>query len=172
MASIGLSLILSLPAAAWADSIPAIAVDTLAGSAFVLPRDLAAATDILVIGFTQKAGSNTRPWSERLQQDFTPARGFAVYPVAVLAGVPLLFRSFALGSVKNGVALTERSRFLVADHDERTWRRVAGDRLPDDPYIVVLDRSGSVLLREAGLFDEQSYEKIAARIRAATRKGS
>ena len=135
-------------------------------------ENLAAATDILVIGFTHRAKSDTRPWSQRLQQDFTPARGFAVYPVAVLAGVPLLFRSFARARSKTESLLTERSRFLVADHDERTWRRVAGYRLPDDPYIVVLDRSGSVLLREAGLFDEQSYEKIAARIRAATRKGS
>ncbi|MGO9413299.1 MAG: hypothetical protein ACLQCB_21435 [Spirochaetia bacterium] len=166
--SITSALALLLAAAAWSDSFPRTTVQTLAGSAFVLPDDLEAAADILVVGFTQKAGSNTKPWTERLARDFTRADGFAVYPVAVLAGVPALFRSFALNSIRGGVDPQEYGHFLIVDHDESAWRTAAGYALPDDPYIIVLDKSGSVLARFKGVFDEKSYEDTAVRIRSIT----
>ena len=162
-----MGLILFLQVAAWSSAIPRLPVQTLEGSSFAIVDDLEAATDILVVGFTQKAGSNTAPWTERLQRDFTRVDGFAVYTVAVLAGVPRLFRPFALNSIRAGVPPSRRGRFLIVDGDENAWRSLAGYRLPDDPYIVVLDRTGSVLDRESGLFDEKSYQEAAARIRSA-----
>lgn len=167
---IGLTLTVSLQTAAWSEAFPRTTVHTLAGSSFALPDDLEAATDILVVGFTQKAGSNTRPWTERFQQDFASAEGYSVYPVAVLAGVPALFRSFALSSIRAGVPQADRGHFLIVDQDEKLWRAQVGYRLPDDPYIIVLDRTGSVLARESGLFDEKSYQDAAALIRAAAAK--
>lgn len=156
-----------LQAGAWSKLIPRATIQTLAGSSFVLPDDLEADTDILVVGFTQKAGSNNKPWMDRLERDFTAAEGFAVYPVAVIAGVPPVFRSFALGSIRSGVAPQERARFLIADHDEGAWRSLVGYRLPDDPYIIVLDKTGTVLARANGLFDENTYRDAAAQIRSA-----
>jgi len=167
---IGLALMVCLQAGAWSKLIPRATIQTLAGSSFVLPDDLEADTDILVVGFTQKAGSNTRPWTERFQQDFASAEGYSVYPVAVLAGVPALFRSFALSSIRAGVPQADRGHFLIVDQDEKLWRAQVGYRLPDDPYIIVLDRTGSVLARESGLFDEKSYQDAAALIRAAAAK--
>ncbi len=101
---VALALLLSLPAAAWSEATPRITTHTLEGSPFTLPDDLQAATDILVVGFTQKAGSATRPWIERLERDFTAADGFAVYAAAVIAGVPRLFRSFALNGIRASVS--------------------------------------------------------------------
>jgi hypothetical protein len=164
---IALALMLSPHVSAWSDAIPRITVHTVEGSSFILPDDLEAAVDILVVGFTQKGGSNTRPWTERLQRDFTSADGFAVYPTAVLAGVPGLFRSFALNAIRADVSPGERGRFLIVEQDKNAWRSLAGYRLPDDPYIIVLDRTGNVLARESGLFDEKSYQEAADRIRSA-----
>jgi len=167
IALIGLTLIVSLRTAAWSEAFPRTTVQTLSGSAFVLPDELDGPVGILVVGFTQKAGSNTKPWIERLRQDFTRADGFAVYPIAVLAGVPPLFRPFALGSIRAGVPTEERGRFLIVDHDESAWRSLAGYQLPDDPYIIVIDKTGAVLAREAGRFDEKTYQDAAAQIRSA-----
>ena len=169
---VALALLLSLPAAAWSEATPRITTHTLEGSTFTLPDDLQAATDILVVGFTKKAGSATRPWTERLERDFTAADGFAVYPAAVIAGVPELFRSFALNGIRASVSPAERGRFLLVEQDENAWRSLAGYRLPDDPYIIVLDKTGNVLARESGLFDEKSYQDAAARIRSASGRKS
>ncbi len=155
------------PTTAWPDPLARTEARTLDGCAFVVPDDLAAHVDILVVGFTRKAGSNTNAWTERLRRDFSPSHGYAVYPVAVLAGVPGLFRSFALNAIRESVPPAERGTFLIVDSDENAWRSLAGYRLPDDPYIIVLDRTGRVLARANGLFDEKSYQDVAARIRNA-----
>ncbi len=158
-------LCLGLPAPAWPQSFPRSGLRTLDGAPFLLPDDLAGRVNILVIGFTQKAGGNTRPWVERLEKDFAAADGYAVYPVAVLAGVPALFRPLALGSIRGGIPPEKRSTFLIVENDEQVWRDLAGYRFPDVPCIVVLDRSGSVFLRTAGLFDEARYQEIASVLR-------
>ena len=162
-----LTLMLCLQAGAWSDAIPRLTVQTLEGSSFTLPDGLEAAANILVVGFTQKAGSNVRPWAERLQRDFTRADGFAVYTAAVLAGFRLSFRGFALNGIRAGVPPEQRGRFLIVEQEESAWRSLADYRLPDDPYIIALDRTGNVLDRENGLFDEGSYPAAAARIRSA-----
>ena len=165
----GLTLMLCFLSAGWSDSFPRTNVQTLAGSAFVLPDDLEADTNILVVGFTQKAGPNTKPWTERLKQDFTHTDGFAVYPVAVLAGVSPLFRGFALSSIRSGIAPQDSGHFLIVDRDQSAWRALADYRLPDDPYIIVLDKNGNLLARFKGVFDEKNYQKAAAQIRSAVR---
>ena len=163
----GMAILLSLAATGWSDSFPRITVKTLIGSPFVLPDQMEAAVNILVVGFTQKAGTKTRLWTERLRKDFTPANGFAVYTVAVLAGVPSLFRSLALGSVRSGIPEDQRDRFLIVDRDEDLWRRLTGYRLPDDPYIVALDKAGEVLIRASGPFNDKTYDDVASAIRSA-----
>ncbi len=69
-------------------------------------------------------------------------------------------------AISVGVPPEERVRFLIVDRDESVWRGLAGCRLADDPSIIVLDRSGSVLARESGLFDEKRSLDAAIRIRA------
>ena len=153
-------------AAAWSDSLPRVTLKTLEGSSFVVPGDLGGGTSILVVGFTRKAGANTRPWVERLRTSFHGDDGFAVYPVAVLAGVPALFRSFALNAIRAGVDPQERGSFLVVEQDETAWRTLAGPGMEDDPFIIVVDKTGSVLAREEGLFDEAKWQDLQARIRS------
>jgi len=163
---IGLAITASLPIAVGAEAFPRTTVQNLVGSDVVLPDQLEARINILVVGFTQKAGSNTKPWTERLKKDFTRADGFAVYPVAVLAGVPPIFRGFALGSIRGSVPTADRGGFLIVNDDESAWRSVAGYQLPDDPYIIVIDKTGTVIARAAGLLDEKTYEELSTQIRS------
>jgi len=159
--------ILAAPAVAgWSESIPRLSARTLSGGTVVLPDDLAAGVTILVVGFTRKAGDNTRPWVERLRRDFTPAEGFTVYSVAVIAGVPALFRPLAAGAIRGSVPPADRATFLIADQDESAWRLLAGYQAPDTPYIVAMDKSGAVLARAGGPYDEETYAEAAARIRS------
>lgn len=151
----------------WSDPIPHLSVQVLTGSTLSLPDDLPAGVSILVVGFTQKAGDNTRPWAERLRKDFTRPDGFTVYSVAVLAGVPAFFRPLAVNAIRGSVSPSDRSRFLIADRDEAAWRLLVGYKLPDDPYVVTLDKAGNVLARASGLFSEQGYQEAAALIQSA-----
>ncbi len=157
----------SLAASGWSDPIPHLTVQVLSGSAFTLPDDLPGGVSILVIGFTQKAGDNTKPWADRLRKDFLKADGFTVYSVAVLAGVPAFFRPLAVNSIKGSVSLSDQSTFLIVKSDENAWRTLAGYRTPDDPCVVALDKAGNVLARTSGLFNEETYREAAALIKGA-----
>ena len=161
------AILTAVAASAWSDPIPRLAVESLSGSAATLPDDLPAGLTILVIGFTQKAGDNTRPWGERLGKDFTPANGFTVYSVAVLAGVPAFFRPLAVNAIRGSVPQSQQGSFFIVKSDESAWRTLAGYKLPDDPYVVVLDKNGNVLARHAGLFSEEGYRDVAAQIQGA-----
>ena len=164
---VGSTLMLFLPAAAWCDAIPRLTVQTLEGVSFTLPNDLEAAVDILVVGFTQKAGSNTRPWTERLRAGFHQGGWICRLPRGGPCRGARAFSRIRAQLDSRGRSPEERGRFLIVDQDESDWRALAGYRLPDDPYIIVLDRTGNVLDRETGLFDEKSYQDVAAKIRAA-----
>jgi len=155
------------PASGWSEPSPRLSVQMLTGSPFALPEDLPAGISILVIGFTQKAGDNSRPWVGRLRKDFPSAKGFNVYSVAVLAGVPVFFRPLVVNSIRRGVSPSDQAMFLIAESDESAWRTLAGNRLPDDPCIVALDNAGNVLARASGVFSEQRYREAAALIQGA-----
>jgi len=154
-------------ASGWSDPIPHLSVHALSGSTLSLPDDLPAGVSILVIGFTQKAGDDTRPWAEKLRNDFRRADGFTVYSVAVLAGVPAFFRPLAVNSIRGSVTKEQQASFLIVNRDESAWRALAGYRIPDDPYIVALDAKGNVLVQASGLFSEQGCQEAEALIQSA-----
>ena len=111
---LGLAVLLSSETA-WPGSFPRIPPQTLSGSRFLIPDDLGGDVNVMVIGFTEKTGSNNRPWIERLENGFGRESGVAIYPVAVLAGVPAPFLFFALGSIRGSTAPEKRDRFLIVD---------------------------------------------------------
>ncbi len=162
---IGAALLLPLQTAAWPASFPQTSLQTLSGTAFQIPGSLEGRVNILVLGFTRRAGSNTGPWLEALRRDFRSADGFVIYSVAVLAGVPAPFRPVALAITRAGIPAEQRDRFLIVQDDEQTWRSMADYRLPDDPYVIVLDKAGNILYRTGGLFEETAYQKTAEEIR-------
>ena len=162
-----LALLLASASVSGAQGSVRLAAQTLAGAPRVIPVDLEGTVDILVIGFSQKAGTAARPWAERLSADFPASGGSAVYEVAVLAGVPAWFRPLALAATRASTAPVDRSRLLVALTDLQSWKDLAGGEAADEPCVVVIDRRGSVLARTRGDYQQGRYDEISAAIRAA-----
>jgi hypothetical protein len=54
------------------------------------------------------------------------------------------------------------SSFALPDALQRDF--TGADGFADDPYIIVVDRAGTALDRESGLFDERSYPAAIAEI--------
>ena len=148
----------------WSLPIPRLELTSLENKRFVLPVDAQASVNVLVIGFTQKAGENNKPWIDRLGRDFPPTPRCATYSVAILTGVPALFRSLALSGMRNAIPTERRSMFLSTFTDEKVWKSLVGYQEANDPYLVLLDASGQVLLQVHGLFTEARYQQVADQI--------
>lgn len=148
----------------WAAAIPHLEVKRLDGIGFALPEGLRAKVNVLVIGFTRKAGSSNKAWIDRFEQGFRGKPDVAVFSVAVLASVPPLFRQLALNGIEKSVPDVKRGDFLVTFSDEARWKELVEYEAPDDPYILVLDGHGNELAKCHGLFSEMTYAKIEKEI--------
>jgi hypothetical protein len=158
-------LFCALAASSWAATFPHLELKLLNDTSLTLPDDAHGQATILVIGFSKQAGTNAKPWIDRVTQDFGTYPSCKKYVIAVLADVPLLFRSFALPGTRNGVPEDKRSSYLVTFSDEKLWEELVGFQNQDDPYIVGLDRDGSVITQTNGAFSEKHYQTIAYPIR-------
>lgn len=144
---------------------PSLRVTSLDGRSLVLPNPAAEVT-VLVVGFSRKAGDGVKPWADRFERDFETEPRLVCYSVAVLSGVPPVIRPLVLGSIKNGTDSKDRSRLFTTFQDEEAWKAVVGFRLPDDPYVVIVDREGRIGATLRGSFDASLYEAAANHVRA------
>jgi hypothetical protein len=165
---LGLVACLLFAQASLSEAVPRIGAQTLSGDSLSIPNDLRGRVNILIIGFTQRAGSNNVPWTDRFERDFAADTGCAVYQVAVLASVPALFRNLVINSIRKGVPIDRRARRLITFQDEKFWQNLVGYARPDDPYLLVLDGTGQIVGRTSGLFDEKAFEQLAIAVRVLT----
>jgi len=165
MISLAILLTAFLTPVAWAEPVPHLVLSSLKHQPFVLPDDVRGVVSVLFVGFSQKAGSNAKGWTDRVEKDFPSTPGLRSYTVAVLAGVPTLFRSMVVGFIENGTPANRRGTFLVTFSDETAWKTLAGFQAPDDPYVLVLGPDSAIALKVHGLFDESLYQMITERVR-------
>ena len=154
--------------ALWSGTIPRLGLQTLNGDSFFIPDDLQGRVNVLIIGFSQRAGSNNKPWIDRFERDFASDKSCAIYPVAILTGVPALFRNFAVASIRKGVPADGRARFLTTFQSEKTWQSLVCYIRPDDPYLLVIGSTGNIVGHASGAFEEKAYEEMATAIRLLT----
>ncbi len=150
---------------AWAAPLPSLTLTRLDGRSITLPQSGEALT-VLVVGFSRRAGGLVDAWADRFDRDFGADPSVAIYRVAVLSGVPALFRHLVLGSIKSSVPSEYRSRFLTTFRDGRAWKLIVGFHERDEPYVLLVDRRGRVAATISQAFDRRRYDVLAAAARS------
>src|SRR5690348_7471876 len=102
-----------LAPAVWAETLPKIEGESVAGKMVTLPDAASGHGAILVLGFSHASENQVKAWSERLDKDFPDQAAFTVYPIAVLEAVPRLVRGMASHGIKSGTPKEQRDRFLL-----------------------------------------------------------
>ena len=139
----------SVGVACYGETMPQTAGETLSGQTVTLARAVRGQRVVLVAGFSRTGGEGTGAWVKAVQTD--PAlKGVAVWQVALLAGVPGLFRGAIRNGMKKGMPEEQQSRFVVLAQDEAAWRSYFGVTEDNAPYVLLLDGSGKVLWRGHG----------------------
>jgi hypothetical protein len=130
-------------------TMPQTAGETLSGQTLTLAQAVRGQRVVLVAGFSRAGGQGTGAWVKAVQAD--PAlKGVAVWQVALLAGVPGIFRGAIRNGMKKGMPEEQQSRFVVLAQDEAAWRSYFGVTADDVPYVMLLDGAGKVLWRGHG----------------------
>lgn len=146
--------------------IPSVDEENLNGQKVVLPDAAAGKVAVLVIGFTRASKAETRAWAQRIEPDLGKATGFELYSLPILEEVPRMIRGMVISGMKHDVPERERARFVPVLHNETEWKKVVNYKEPDDPYLVVLDRTGNIAYQLHGGLNDQNYSRLRQRVEA------
>ena len=135
----------------------------LDGTEYELPGDLASQHNFLVVAFRreqQRVVDQWLPWLIDLEQHRSDV---AVYEVPVLSSVYGPARWFIDGGMTRGIPdAAARARTITVYTDVGKVARNLGLAGTDTIAVLIVERSGRILARETGGFEEQKAERLAA----------
>ena len=158
--------VLALLAAGWspaaAENLPVTQAETLTGQKLEFPLALAGKPAVCVFGFSREAGDKTKVWMARLSQD-----GINSWSVANLEAAPALVRGMIRGSMRKGTSASLLERSLILTKDEKAWKQTIGAKQDNLPVVVLLDATGRILWTYEGVFADETYRELTARLSAS-----
>ncbi|SPE24838.1 conserved hypothetical protein [Candidatus Sulfopaludibacter sp. SbA3] len=150
-----LAFLLALPLCA--QQLPPFEGQNLLDKKVRLPDGHAA---VLLIGFTHASQNQTKPWSVKI------ASQLPTWNISVLEDVPRLVRGMVSHSIKSSVPENLRERFLLVYHGEKELKQAAAFSTPDDAYVLVLDKLGSIQWKFHGPVTDAAFERLKAQMAA------
>jgi hypothetical protein len=151
-------LALCVGAAYGQQSIPAIEGETLSGKKVSLPAAAGGQPALLIIGFTHGSEAQTKAWSQRVRDRFP------VWSIAVLDDVPGLVRGMVKHGIRSGTPKEQYDRFVLVYRGEKELKQAAGFEKPDEAYLLVIDKTGTIQLRLHGPVSDAAVQQVGAQL--------
>ena len=151
---------------AFAQQLPRLQEENLAGQQVVLPGAAAGRVAVLVFGFSRASQNSTGAWMKHLREDFGKSAGFALYQLPVLEEAPRLIRGMITSGMKKGVPEAERPHFSPVMHHEAELKKLVNYKEADDAYLVVLDRTGKIVYQAHSGPDASGYAELRAKLQS------
>ena len=133
---------------------PRLSASSLEGKTMRLPEDFAGDRNLLLIAFQREQQQNVDTWLHEMKR-FELSPGFQYYELPTIDRLNPLYRWFINRGMRRGIPdRNARSRTITLYLDKLSFRKALG--LPDERriYAVLVDRSGQVVWRAEGDFDE------------------
>lgn len=147
-----------------ASRIPATHGTTLAGTQVTLPDGLKAKLSIVVVGFSHQSEEQISNWGRLISADYGKSADICYFELAMLGGVPKLVRGMIVKRLASSVPFDERDHYVPVPEGEPAWRSVAHYNKPEDAYVLLLDRNGTVLWQTEGEPTNAAYGAFKAQV--------
>ena len=158
----------SVALSAIAQPIPSLNAPALDGHFVALPRDLPAAT-ILIVGFSRHSESETTTWEKQVRTTL-PHTNY--YDMAFIADAPAFVRPMITKLIRNKVPDFVHPHFLVLSADEGAWKNICEyDRAaPDAAYVLLVDHTGNVIWKSHAAYSADSLSTLRLKADALTQR--
>lgn len=133
---------------------PKLTASNLETQTFSLPQDFAGDRNLLLIAFQREQQANVDTWLRQMKR-FELSPGFQYYELPTIDRLNPFFRWFINSGMRRGIPdRNARARTITLYLDKPSFRKALN--LPDEKqvYAILADRSGRVLWRTEGDFDE------------------
>jgi hypothetical protein len=164
-------LFLAGMADAQAATIPQAEGTTLTGAEVKLPEGMNDKLGVLVVGFSRGSREQVAAWGRKLAVDFGHSQKVMYFEVPMLAGAPKILRGMIVRQMGSSVPEKERSHFLPLTENEAGWRTVTHYSRSDDAYVLLTNRTGTVLWQAQGDATDTAYTQLKTEIAALTAAG-
>lgn len=139
---------------------PRLSASNLEGRNLRLPEDFAGDRNLLLIAFQREQQQNVDMWLREMKR-FEISPGFQYYELPTIDKLNPFSRWFINRGMRRGIAdRNARSGTITLYLEKPSFRKALG--LPDERriYAVLVDRSGIVLWRAEGDFDEAKASSL------------
>jgi hypothetical protein len=134
---------------------------------FTFPQDLAAELNILFIPFLQQQQLVVNTWIPFAQDTEAAFPGVIYYELPTIDEMPSLSRMFVNEGMRAGIPdETARDRTVTLYIDTNEFMEATDILGKDDVHILLVNRSGDILWRTTGRFDETKGETLLEVIEA------
>jgi hypothetical protein len=133
---------------------PKLTASNLEKQTFSLPEDFAGDRNLLLIAFQREQQQNVDTWLRQMKR-FEVSSGFQYYELPTIDRLNPFFRWFINSGMRRGIPdRNARARTITLYLDKPSFRKALN--LPDEKqiYAILVDRSGRVLWRAGGDFNE------------------
>ena len=151
------------------DTFPKLTASNLEKQTFTLPEDFAGDRNLLLIAFQREQQQNVDTWLRQMKR-FESSPGFQYYELPTIDSLDPLFRTFINSGMRRGIPdRNARARTITLYLDKPSFRKALS--LPDEEHIyaILVDRSGRVLWRAEGDFDEAKGASLQEVLRRGNR---
>jgi hypothetical protein len=153
-------------AAAPEGTFPKLTASSLEKQAFSLPEDFAGDRNLLLIAFQREQQQNVDTWLHQMKR-FEHSSGLKYYELPTIDRLNPFFRWFINSGMRRGIPdRNARARTITLYLDKPAFRKALN--IPDEKriYAILVDRSGRVLWRAEGDFDEAKAASLQAALTA------
>jgi hypothetical protein len=140
---------------------PPLKSETLEKQAVQLPQDFQGERNLLFIAFERKQQKDIDTWLAQMKRYEDFDKGFRYYEIPTIDKMNRFTRWFINTGMRNGIPDKKaRERTITLYIDKEPFKRLL--QIPDEKkiYDMVVDRSGNVLWRATGGYDEAKGKSL------------
>lgn len=144
--------------------LPTLRGEYLTGREAVLPQAAEGRVALLLLGFTYEARFPVEAWAERFREQFQSDPRVTFYEVPMIGGLARLAKWFIDSGMRRGTPPADHEHVITVYRDTHTWKQRVRLGDPTAAYLILLDRTGKVTWRYAGLLEDREYQALSTKV--------
>ncbi len=142
-------------------SFPTVSGSNLARQELEFPRDFAGELNLLFVPFLREQQTVVNTWIPYAEMLESSMSGLVYYELPTIYRMPTVSRTFVNEGMRAGIPdpkARERTVTLYVDLDQ--FMQATGIANKNDVHILLVDRTGNILWRTVGAFDEEKGQAL------------
>jgi len=148
---------------AMAETFPTLTTKNLSGTQVTLPAGFSGQKNLVLIAFEREQQKDVDTWLKVLPQLQQAHPTMAYYELPTIKRMNGMVRFFIDNGMRGGIKdQQQRARTMTLYIDKEPFKKALNLPAEDRIYALLLDKSGTVIWRSEGLYDEAKGKALAA----------